>query len=89
MPEATEQLGTRKRAKTKPKTADVILFFYAVAAGTSVPALVSRCTASCATCGSCGALLLGALPLVLFAFARNRLARAFRRLTAMFRKTGP
>ncbi len=59
------------------KTLSITLFVYAAVAGTALPVALSRCTASCTTCGACGTVFLGILPLIFGVMLRDRLKRVF------------
>ncbi|MDH5385719.1 MAG: hypothetical protein OEY18_13525 [Candidatus Aminicenantes bacterium] len=56
---------SRMKKKVKQKTANAVLFGYAVVAGTSVPLLFSRCSSNCLTCGNY-VLILGGCCLLCF-----------------------
>jgi uncharacterized membrane protein YeiB len=63
------------------------LFGYAVVVGTSAPVVLSRCQGSCASCGGC-VVLLGLVPLVVFAAAKDRVRGAVRRLLSIGKRRG-
>lgn len=72
--------------KARQKTANAILFGYAVVAGTSIPLVFSRCSSNCLSCGGCLLILGGMLPLVLFVTIKGRIVQKLRRLTSLFHK---
>jgi hypothetical protein len=63
--------------RMKQRMWNILLFGYAASIGTALPVALSRCNASCVTCGACGGLLLGIAPLILAASLKDRAKRFY------------
>lgn len=67
------------------RAASAILFSYAFIVGTSAPIFLSRCSANCLGCGSCG-LILGIVPLTLVIAMKSRLGSWFKQTAIKMRR---
>jgi hypothetical protein len=72
------------KSRMKQRMLNIALFGYAAAVGTALPVALSRCNASCTTCGACGAIVLGMAPLILAVVLRERARRFYASLKGIY-----
>jgi hypothetical protein len=74
----TLKIWARKRVLS------ITIFCYALVVGTAVPIVFSRCTANCLSCGSCGTMVLGIVPVVAGLVMKNRIKQGFNSIQSTF-----
>jgi hypothetical protein len=71
------------KENTRRKAINIALFSYTLILGTSLPIALSRCTANCYSCGSCG-LYFGIVPVIMAVLMRNKIKRVWISFTGLF-----